>query len=62
MCGIIGIYNFFSNTRINNEIQKGLQSLQHRGQDSHGYIFDYKNQPKVIKHIGLIKPYTTFVR
>lgn len=58
MCGIIGIYNFFSNTRITNEIQKGLQALQHRGQDSHGYLLDYKNQHKVIKHLGLIKPYT----
>lgn len=57
MCGIIGIYNNFSNLKINTSIQKGLQKLQHRGQDGYGYYFNYQKQKleKTINKIGLIQ-------
>ena len=55
MCGILGIFNYFSNTQITHEIQEKLLKIQHRGQDSFGYYLNYKNFTQEIRELGLIK-------
>ena len=49
MCGILGIYGNDNNSNI--EVYEGLQSLQHRGQDSVGIA----NENIIIKYSGLVK-------
>ena len=58
MCGILGIYNFFSNTKITLELQNQLKKIQHRGQDSYGYYLNYKSFEKNIHKLGIIESQT----
>ena len=56
MCGIAGIIHFNSNKNIKKLLYEILFHLQHRGQDSSGFI-TYNNNEKecnIIKEIGLI--------
>ncbi len=54
MCGIIGIFNYKNNNLISSQIQSGLKSLQHRGQDSYGYFFYDGKCVNLIREKGLI--------
>ena len=51
MCGIIGIYNYSSNSNIINETYENLKKIQHRGRDSHGYLFINN----LVKNINIVK-------
>ena len=55
MCGIIGILNYQNNNLITSQIQTGLKSIQHRGQDSYGYLFCNEKENKLIREEGLIQ-------
>ena len=51
MCGIFGVFN---GTNIEKYTYTGLQSLQHRGQNSYGVIMKTKNKWYEIYHPGLV--------
>tara|TARA_B110001469_G_C9647819_1_gene328550 strand:- start:271 stop:1647 length:1377 start_codon:yes stop_codon:yes gene_type:complete len=56
MCGIIGIYNYSSNSNIINETYENLKKIQHRGRDSHGYLFiNNTHLNKIVKNVNKIK-------
>ncbi len=58
MCGIIGIFNFFPNTKINKDIQEGLEKIQSRGQDGYGYYLEHQKQIYYQRFPGKILPQT----
>jgi len=55
MCGIIGIYNYSSNSNIINETYENLKKIQHRGRDSHGYLFINNIVKNIVKNVNKIK-------
>jgi amidophosphoribosyltransferase len=56
MCGIIGIYNYSSNSNIINETYENFKKIQHRGRDSYGYLFiNNTHLNKIVKNRNIVK-------
>ena len=57
MCGITGIISKAkdNNVTLTNDLYVSLMNIQHRGQDSCGYLINNDNENKVFKGTGLVK-------